>query len=492
MVKKFSTLLRQLVFRPDFLLTNLAGILILATAYYWLLLKVSNLQTTINNISGEPVYFAAIKILVPTTLILFGLNFALAIFLFRASARFTLKNQGGSFLGALIGSFGAACPICGAFLLSLIGVSAGLTALPFAGLEIWTASTVVMALAFGGSLVALDKSTCDPKVKTTSCWRLPKVNGRYLIIFFFLSLGLLANLYTMLIKNEASLRLATEKLVKKTTGFDMNAKRQVGVTTSTGNAIFDEVRAKVLPAEGVTLSIRWGDWLPKLVEAGVIDGQKIEGAFAQDGGLTQEQKQLLTSESDEFITVNEKNSWFLVTVFWPLGLANKTEINKASSIAGDDLFNFASTGGWTLGTAENGGEYFNKYEFVKLTSEQERLVQELAENSYRPCCDNSTFYQDCNHGSALLGLLELGASQGLSKGQLARAALVANSFWFPQNYLSTATYLKAVKGIDWEDINPEEVLGADYSSATGAGKIGQEVASRNLIPENAFGARCGV
>ncbi len=38
-----------------------------------------------------------------------------------------------------------------------------------------------------------------------------------------------------------------------------------------------------------------------------------------------------------------------------------------------------------------------------------------------------------NHGSALRGLLQLGASQGLSEEELYREALAFNSFWFPQN-----------------------------------------------------------
>ena len=41
------------------------------------------------------------------------------------------------------------------------------------------------------------------------------------------------------------------------------------------------------------------------------------------------------------------------------------------------------------------------------------MVISIAKNAYRSCCDNSTFFQDCNHGWALLGLLQLGAGQGL-------------------------------------------------------------------------------
>lgn len=273
---------------------------------------------------------------------------------------------------------------------------------------------------------------------------------------------------------------------------EMNAPKKLAIVPGTEAELFDQVRAQVLPEEGITLPIRWGSWLPRLVEEGVIDMEKFETSFASRGGLTEEQTSLLTRGSNDFITINNENSWFLVTVLWPLGLSNQMDINEASPINGERLFNFASTGGWSLGREENGEAYFNKYDLIPLTAEQEALVKELAENSYRPCCNNSTFFQDCNHGSGLLGLLELGAYQGLTRNEIARAALAANSFWFPQNYVTTAMYLKAVRELDWKDVNPEEILGFEYSSATGANAISQEAARLNLLPENAAGAQCGV
>lgn len=272
----------------------------------------------------------------------------------------------------------------------------------------------------------------------------------------------------------------------------MNADRQITPTPDAKSELFNEVREEVLPKDGVTLPIRWGSWLPELVRLGVIDLDKLDASFANRGGLSAEQKQLLAQESDEFITFNLQNSWFNVTALWPLGLANKLDMNEASPIAGDNLFNFASTGGWSLGKAQNGGEYFNSYELISLTPEQEALVKDMADNTYRPCCNNSTFFQDCNHGSALLGLLELGASQGLSREELAQAALVANSYWFSQDYILTAMYFKAVKNTNWKDVDPEEILGAQYSSANGASQVKQQMAALGLIPESASGAQCVV
>lgn len=71
---------------------------------------------------------------------------------------------------------------------------------------------------------------------------------------------------------------------------------------------------------------------------------------------------------------------------------------------------FASTGGWTVGTKPV-TELYASLDLIQLTAEQQKMVEEVAAAVYRPCCNNSTLFPDCNHGMALLGLLELMASQ---------------------------------------------------------------------------------
>ncbi len=192
------TLLFTLMKRSDFVLSGVVGALLLATAYYWLLLQGSRFSMLIANISIEPVYFTALKILVPTALILFGLNFGLSTLLFRAGAG--VKSLGGSLLGGLAGGFGVGCPLCGAFLLSLVGVTVGLAALPFAGLEFWVASAAVMTFTVRAALTRLDQSTCDPEAKTPTCWRLPSVDARLILGLVILNLGLSVNLIRMFVR----------------------------------------------------------------------------------------------------------------------------------------------------------------------------------------------------------------------------------------------------------------------------------------------------
>lgn len=112
----------------------------------------------------------------------------------------------------------------------------------------------------------------------------------------------------------------------------------------------------------------------------------------------------------------------------------------------------------------------------------------MSKNIYRPCCNNSTYFPDCNHGMAMLGLLELMASQGVSEEDMWGAALAANAYWFPDQYLTIATYMKN-KGIEWEDVNPKEILGYNFSSASGY----KNIASQVVVPrQHEGGSGCGV
>jgi hypothetical protein len=261
--------------------------------------------------------------------------------------------------------------------------------------------------------------------------------------------------------------------------------------SETGNKLIDEVTAKVLPEYGFQSKIALGDSVVKLTQNNVIDRNKFLAIYQDRGGLPAELESVLDEPSQRPMLLTRQNANYYVNLMWPLGLANYMSSNRESPILGESLFNFASTGGWNLGKEENGGEYFNKFNIVELTPEQEALVTKIAKNTYRPCCNNSTFFQDCNHGSALLGLLQLGASQGLSEDELYREALAFNSFWFPHNYIQTALYFKAVKNVDWEDVNPKEVMGKVYSSASGASLVAQKVSELGLVPQQKGGASCG-
>ena len=256
-------------------------------------------------------------------------------------------------------------------------------------------------------------------------------------------------------------------------------------TVPSNDKLSSALEENVLPAKGITLPVRWGNLGVKMTGVGVIDKQKMETLYAGRGGLNPEDKKMLEDTDNGNIKINSRNSGFLLNLFWALGLGNKNEIldtgpmmtysgasSPAEALA--KAGNFASTGGWTLAEG-NAMDHYSRHPFIILTPEQQKLVERISKNIYRPCCDNPTHFPDCNHGIAMLGLLELMASQGVSETEMYKTALQINSYWFPDTYLTIATYMKN-KGVEWKDVSPPEMLGANYSSASGYARVASQVA----------------
>jgi len=266
----------------------------------------------------------------------------------------------------------------------------------------------------------------------------------------------------------------------------------IGTPASQREGQLEQTVANVLPAAGYQSKVALGDSIIKLIHQGVLEPKKIEAVYAQRGSTPEELKNIYSGISHHPMRLTQKNASVYVTLLWALGLANQMSINEPSPLNGPSRFRFASTGGWRLGKEANGGVYFNKFPIVTLTATQEALVNRVARNTFRPCCNNSTFFQDCNHGSALLGLLTLGAAQGLGEDELYREALSFNAFWFPHNYIHTALYFKVIRGTEWRDVNARELMSEDFSSAQGwQANVARELEARGLLPQQSE-ADCNV
>ena len=186
--------------------------------------------------------------------------------------------------------------------------------------------------------------------------------------------------------------------------------------------------AKTIGVLETTLPVDLKDIGAKLVEMGVIDPNKME---------------VMRQNLGEKVVMTKDNAHYLLNLLWAFGLANKNPIleDKTEMMNPDygGAGNFASTGGWTLAKSPSGSgqanamDHYDKHILVKLTPEQQKLVDRTSRNIYRPCCGNSTHFPDCNHGMAMLGLLELMASQGVGEQDMYKAALTVNSYWFPND-----------------------------------------------------------
>lgn len=230
---------------------------------------------------------------------------------------------------------------------------------------------------------------------------------------------------------------------------------------------YQDVLTQMVPTGGIKTHVAFGDALQKVIAAGALDPGKLRANYGANGGAPAWLEGLLAKPSSEPIVFNLDTAPHLLNLLWPIGLSTKTKFNETSPVNTSNLPNLASTAGWTLGHEENGAAYFNKVGAIQLSHEQEARVKQVASTTFRPCCDNPTLLQDCNHGSALLGLLELGGSQGLDMDDLYRLALIANSHWFPAQYAKTALHLALFDGVMWRDTEPRLILGPEFSTLTG-------------------------
>ncbi len=284
---------------------------------------------------------------------------------------------------------------------------------------------------------------------------------------------------------------------------DKSAAAPSGETNGGGSGLENTV----LPRQGVTLPVKLGDIGVKLAATGVIDAEKFKALYQGRGGAEAEATRLISEVGNGNIVITEENAPVLLNLFWALGLGTKNAILENGPMADPryggagspaealaKVGNFASIGGWTIsagdsstGLGASAMNHYARHPFIALNAEQQTLVERVAKNIYRPCCNNPTHFPDCNHGMAMLGLLELMASQGVTEQEMYKTALKVNSYWFPENYMTIAKYLES-RGTAWVKADAKEILGANYSSASGY----QRILAETTPSERKGGGSCGV
>lgn len=158
----------------------------------------------------------------------------------------------------------------------------------------------------------------------------------------------------------------------------------------------------------------------------------------------------------------------------------------------EQVVNFASTGGWTLG-AKPVIEIYASQPMITLTEKQQKRLEEVTVGVYRPCCDNPTHFPDCNHGMAMLGLLELMASQDASVEEMFEAAKEVNAFWFSQQTLELAVLFKETENVDFAKADSRQFVGRQLSSGSGFQAVHQWLAQNGKLGQAPQGGgSCGV
>ena len=307
------------------------------------------------------------------------------------------------------------------------------------------------------------------------------LNSKFLV--FFIAVSVLSNIVLLLKLN-----------VFKNFNLDINKKNPPSIASKeTSNELFEAIN----PTKGFEINVSFNDLGPKMIASGIIDKDKFTNVYEKSNqSLSANQLQILTKGSSEKIKIDRDNSYFLLNFFWAVGLNNKSKIleegdmMKYGGIKG--VANFASTGGWSLAKGDT-MNYYSKNKLINLTPEQEKLVEEVSVNIFRPCCNNSTTFPDCNHGMALLGVLELMAGNGATREEMYEAGKYFNAFWFPGNYYDLALYFKNKEGKNFSNIDAKLLLSKDYSSASGTQNIKKWLSEQGLVEEPPkTGGSCGV
>jgi hypothetical protein len=207
------------------------------------------------------------------------------------------------------------------------------------------------------------------------------------------------------------------------------------------------------------------------------------------------QMAVLKDGSDALITIDNNNAHFLLNFFWAVGLANRNPILLEGPIqeqSGGQIEKFASTGGWILATRPI-TEVFASLPLITLTAVQQQRLEEVASAVYRPCCGNDTAFPDCNHGMAMLGLLELMAAQNATVDEMFEAAKYVNAFWFPQQSAEVTMYFNATQNLEFADVKAREIVGRAMFSASGFASVHQWLANNGRLGQPAGGGNsCGV
>lgn len=257
-----------------------------------------------------------------------------------------------------------------------------------------------------------------------------------------------------------------------------------------------DLMAQINPADGYQLPITYGDIGPNLLAAGGIDYDRFVQVYDRAGApLSAAQNEILMEGSNDRIVLNNENAYFLLNFFWALGLVNDNPIltdGPMMQYGAQQVGRFASTGGWTIG-AKPATELYASTPLLTLTSEQQARLESVAQNVYRPCCNNPTHFPDCNHGMAMLGLLTLLASEGASEAEMYEAAKYANAFWYPQQYVELALYFAAVDGQEFGQVDAAKILSRDFSSVAGFGQVHEYLSINGLLEQPSGGGNsCGV
>jgi hypothetical protein len=282
-------------------------------------------------------------------------------------------------------------------------------------------------------------------------------------------------------------------------GYFVGINNHAGMAESTaarGEQDMAKLMEQTNPPNGFSTEASFGDIGPQLIAAGAFKLEDFVGVYQRaNQPLNDEQKAILEKGSDAPVVFNRQNAYFLLNLFWALGLTNQNRVLEEGPMmrnGEEGVVNFASTGGWRL-AARPVAELYSSTAIVRLTADQQERLEEVIITVYRPCCDNPTHFPDCNHGMAMLGLLQLMASQGASVEEMFEAAKYANAYWYPSQTLELAAFFQAKDKVSFSEVDASQLVSQQYSSLSGFKAVHQWLTNNGVLPQApGTGSSCGV
>ncbi|HET6444262.1 MAG TPA: hypothetical protein VFI27_06740 [candidate division Zixibacteria bacterium] len=284
--------------------------------------------------------------------------------------------------------------------------------------------------------------------------------------------------------------------VAQTNRNDLGGSVEILATPVTGDVVQTESKSadpanpsipnQIVGSGSFQLPVSYSDIGPRLLAAGAIDYDRFVQLYERAGqALNQTQLAILTKGSDVSVVIDQDNAYFLLNFLWALGLTNQNPLldeGPLKEYSEGDIGRFASTGGWTIGNRP-ATELYSSVSLVSLTQEQQTSLENVAYNVYRPCCNNHTAFADCNHGMAMLGLLELMAGQGASEDEMFEAAKYVNSFWYPQQSMETAVFFQKTMDLDYGDVDGRMAVGPEVFSGSGFQSVHEWLTSNGQLEQ---------
>lgn len=456
--------LKKVFAKPSFVFLAIFILITFLLIDYFLLTRSTSWKSFIQD--NNPIYTMLAIVLSIVNNIFIAIVLTTIVYMFEKIKQKTHTEVANSTIGIFLSLVSVGCAVCGGFLLPIFGIAASLTAFPFQGLEIRTLSILLLLYSF--SILSL------------------RINGILKNVSFRRSL-LVGLSFVLLV-------YAIPRFPIGYKAFGAVAAKPV--SSNDGNGVIAEIFEQINPEKGYEINATYGDLGPRMLAMGVIDKDKFVNVYEKSGQpLTDEQIQILTQGSKQKLRVTRDNAHFLLNFFWAAGLGNKSRILTEGDMVkygNGQVGGFASTGGWSLAKSDP-MNYYAREALIPLSPEQEQLVERVASNIYRPCCGNSTAFPDCNHGMALLSVLQLMASQGATEKEMYDAGKYFSAFWFPSNYYDLALYFKNKERVEFKDLDAKRLMSQDYSSAQGWSRAKQWLQDQGIVEQPpSGGGSCGV